>query len=129
MSSQISTNPESAAQFELLSELAPIAEANLSLLLPIEKAWQPTDYLPDLTAPGTGSEQLERFRKAFRRPALSDEALVVLVGGMVTEEALTPNYAISSLNLIARDETGIATDGWSQSDARGWTAEEKSTRR
>jgi acyl-[acyl-carrier-protein] desaturase len=59
----------------------------------------------------------------FREPAseLSDELLVVLVGDMVTEEAL-PNYAVS-LNLIARDETGTSTGPWSKW-LRGWTSEE-----
>ena len=47
--------------------------------------------------------------------------LVVLVGDMVTEEAL-PNYAIS-LNLIARDENGTNDDPWAKW-MRGWTSEE-----
>ena len=37
-------------------------EDHLSLLTPIEQAWQPTDYLPDLTAEDW-SEQLGRFRE------------------------------------------------------------------
>jgi len=60
---------------------------------------------------------------AFRGPAmqLSDEVLVVLVGDMVTEEAL-PNYAIS-LNLIARDIAGDSPCPWARW-MRGWVAEE-----
>ncbi len=34
----------------------------LGLLTPIERIWQPTDYLPDLTA-GDWSEQLGQFRE------------------------------------------------------------------
>ena len=41
-------------------------EGHLSLLAPIEQAWQPTDYLPDLTAEDW-SEQLGRFRATARR--------------------------------------------------------------
>jgi len=53
--------------------------------------------------------------------ALSDELLVVLVGDMVTEEAL-PNYTLS-LNLIAQDYQGTAKAPWARW-MRGWTAEE-----
>lgn len=91
---------------------------NLSLLLPIEKAWQPTDYLPDLTAP----DWADRLA-AFRAPAaeLPDDVMVALVGGMVTEEAL-PSYAVS-FNLIAEDQTGTSDAPWAVW-LRGWTAEE-----
>ena len=91
---------------------------HLGLLTPVDRIWQPTDYLPDLTA-GDWSEQLGRFREAAR--CLPDELLVVLVGNMVTEEAL-PNYAIS-LEHIVRDPTGTTDTPWAQW-LRGWTAEE-----
>lgn len=90
----------------------------LSLLLPVDDAWQPTDYLPDLTA-DDWADRLARFRETAR--ALPDELLVVLVGNMVTEEAL-PNYAIS-LERIAEDPTGAGEDPWALW-LRGWTAEE-----
>lgn len=93
-------------------------KTNLSLLLPVEQAWQPTDYLPDLTAPDW-REQMERFREPAQQ--LTDEILVVLVGDMITEEAL-PNYAVS-LNLIVRDEEGTSDDPWALW-LRGWVAEE-----
>jgi acyl-[acyl-carrier-protein] desaturase len=91
---------------------------HLSLLTPVEQSWQPTDFLPDLTAKDW-SEQLARFREAARR--LPDELLVVLVGNMVTEEAL-PNYAIS-LQHVASDPTGTTDTPWARW-LRGWTAEE-----
>src|ERR1700733_2689042 len=93
-------------------------EQHLSLLTPVERIWQPTDYLPDLTA-DDWSEQLGRFRETAR--CLPDELLVVLVGNMVTEEAL-PNYAIS-LEHIVKDPTGTSDTPWAQW-LRGWTAEE-----
>jgi acyl-[acyl-carrier-protein] desaturase len=91
---------------------------NLSLLAPVDKAWQPADFLPDLAAP----DWRERLA-AFREPAgqLSDEVLVVLVGDMVTEEAL-PGYAVA-LNVIAEDYTGAGDAPWARW-LRGWTAEE-----
>ncbi len=103
---------------DLLHSMQPYVSENLQLLAPIDKAWQPTDYLPDMVAEDW-REQVERFRSASQ--SISDELLVVLVGDMVTEEAL-PNYAIS-LNLIAQEYVGDVKLPWSQW-LRGWTAEE-----
>jgi len=103
---------------ELTESLEGYVGENLSLLLPIEQAWQPTDFLPDLTAEDW-VDQLGAFRETARN--VSDEVLVVLVGNMVTEEAL-PNYAIS-LNHVANDETGTDDTPWANW-LRGWTAEE-----
>ncbi len=103
---------------QLLHSLQPFVKDNLQLLAPIDKAWQPTDYLPDLAAENW-RDQVENFRTAAQ--TISDEMLVVLVGDMITEEAL-PSYAIS-LNLIAQESTGDTTLPWSQW-LRGWTAEE-----
>jgi acyl-[acyl-carrier-protein] desaturase len=102
----------------LLHSLEGVVTDNLSLLTPVAEAWQPTDFLPDLTR-ADWPEQIARFREQSQQ--LSDEVLVVLVGDMVTEEAL-PNYAIS-LNLIARDYVGTSADPWAKW-MRGWTAEE-----
>ena len=103
---------------EILHSLSAQVQENLKLLAPTDKAWQPSDYLPDLSAPDFMEQLL-----AFRGPAqnLSDEILVVLVGDMVTEEAL-PSYAVS-LNEIAADSEGDSNDPWSRW-LRGWTSEE-----
>lgn len=103
---------------EILENLEPWVNENLSLLLPIQEAWQPVDYLPDLTKENWAKELAD-----FRAMAIeiSDEALVVLVGDMVTEEAL-PSYSVS-LNLIARDYEGNNPKAWAKW-MRGWTAEE-----
>jgi len=98
--------------------LTDVVEQNLSLLLPIAEAWQPTDYLPDLTK-DDWQDQLRDFREPAQ--ALTDEVLVVLVGDMVTEEAL-PNYAIA-LNYIAQDLEGTSPAPWARW-MRGWVAEE-----
>ena len=112
------TRVSTSTQREVLLGLQNLVAENLALLAPVEKAWQPTDYLPDLGA-ADWQEQLA----AFRAPAeqLSDEVLVVLVGDMVTEEAL-PSYSVS-LNLIADDSTGTSDAPWARW-MRGWTAEE-----
>ena len=102
----------------VIGELQHHVEEHLSLLTPVEQAWQPTDYLPDLAAEDW-SEQLGRLRETARR--LPDDLLIVLVGNMITEEAL-PNYAIS-LEHIVKDPTGTTDTPWARW-LRGWTAEE-----
>jgi acyl-[acyl-carrier-protein] desaturase len=91
---------------------------NLALLAPLERAWQPSDYLPDM-----GSDHWQEEVAAFRRTAeaVSDELLVALVGGMVTEEAL-PLYSVS-LNGLVGDDEGTSAAPWARW-LRGWTAEE-----
>jgi acyl-[acyl-carrier-protein] desaturase len=91
-----------------------------SLLMNVDESWQPSDYLPDLTAENW-NEQLIDFRK--RAVALSDEVLVVLVGDMVTEEAL-PTYQtwLNRLQGIT-DQTGASPSPWARW-SRGWTSEE-----
>jgi acyl-[acyl-carrier-protein] desaturase len=105
------------SQVEVLQGLQSDVAENL-LLLPIDEAWQPSDYLPDLTA-----EDWVEQMKAFREPArdLDDELLVVLVADMITEEAL-PSYSMA-LNLVADDPTGTSDAPWARW-LRGWTAEE-----
>jgi acyl-[acyl-carrier-protein] desaturase len=91
-----------------------------SLLKPVEDSWQPSDYLPDLTAENW-AERLREFRE--RAMVLPRDLLAVLVGDMVTEEAL-PTYQtwLNRLRGLA-DQTGISDDPWAQW-SRGWTSEE-----
>jgi len=102
----------------ILDDLQGDVERNLPLLTPVDQIWQPTDFLPDLSGEDW-SERLGRFRETAKR--LPDELLVVLVGNMVTEEAL-PNYAIS-LEHVVKDPTGVSDTPWARW-LRGWTAEE-----
>lgn len=91
-----------------------------SLLKPVEESWQPSDYLPDLNAEDW-VERLREFRE--RAMVLPRDVLAVLVGDMVTEEAL-PTYQ-SWLNRLRglADQTGVSDDPWAQW-SRGWTSEE-----
>ncbi len=102
----------------MIASLQGFVGENISLLAPVADAWQPTDCLPDLTGEDW-AEQLARFRESALH--VSDDLLVVLVGNMVTEEAL-PNYSIS-LEHIVKDPTGITDTPWAHW-LRGWTAEE-----
>lgn len=89
-------------------------------LKPVDKCWQPQDFLPDPEAPEF-YDQVNALRRASAQ--LPTDYLVVLVGDMVTEEAL-PSY-MNMLNTldITRDETGAQDHGWA-AWTRQWTAEE-----
>jgi acyl-[acyl-carrier-protein] desaturase len=105
-------------QREVLRGLETFVGENLGFLAPIDKAWQPTDYLPDMTAEDW-REQIQRLREPAG--ALNDEILVVLVADMVTEEAL-PSYSVA-LNILAEDYSGTDDRPWAKW-LRGWTSEE-----
>jgi acyl-[acyl-carrier-protein] desaturase len=104
-------------QIEMLRGLKNEVADNM-LLSPIDEAWQPTDFLPDLSAEDWIA-QVQGFKDHAMQ--LDDELLVVLVADMITEEAL-PSYSIA-LNLLADDPTGTGDSPWAQW-MRGWTAEE-----
>lgn len=104
--------------YDVIRTIEPAVEENLDLLVPVDRAWQPTDHLPDLVA-DDWREQVERFRKTAE--TISDDLLVVLVGDMVTEEAL-PSYSVA-LNGLVCDQKGTSPAPWAQW-LRGWTAEE-----
>ena len=106
---------------EVVRSIEPwVGEQLGSLLRPVSESWQPADFLPDMSRPGW-EEELAEFRK--RSEALPDDLLVVLVGDMVTEEAL-PTYQ-TGLNRLEgiRDPTGSSDSPWARW-TRGWTAEE-----
>ena len=107
-----------SAHHEVIRAIEQAVADNLNLLAPLDKAWQPTDYLPDLES-ASWQDEVERFRETAE--AVSDELLVVLVGDMVTEEAL-PSYSMA-LNGLVRDEEGDGPAPWARW-LRGWTAEE-----
>uniref|UniRef100_A0A0F6X2V1 Acyl-[acyl-carrier-protein] desaturase n=1 Tax=Theobroma cacao TaxID=3641 RepID=A0A0F6X2V1_THECC len=92
----------------------------LTLLKPVEKSWQPQDFLPDAASDGF-DEQVKELRK--RAKEIPDEYFVSLVGDMITEEAL-PTYQ-TLLNTLdgVRDETGASLTSWAIW-TRAWTAEE-----
>ncbi len=84
-----------------------------------EDYWQPADFLPDLSRED-GLEQVRVLQESARD--LSDPLLVVLVGDMVTEEAL-PSYSAWIHQMEGVDRTGEPRNAWGQW-ARAWTAEE-----
>jgi len=92
------------------------------LLLNMEKAWQPSDFLPDPQKPT--EEWIDEVREIREAHAnVPPEVLLVLVGDMVTEEAL-PTY-LTLLNTLegTDDPTGAVDTAWGRW-SRQWTAEE-----
>src|SRR2546423_7064251 len=96
---------------EIVESLDPFVEENLDLLKTVESSWQPTDFLPDLTQPDWKAK-VDDLRETSR--GLSNELLVVLVGDMVTEEAL-PSYQtwINRLRGVS-DKTGADETAWAK---------------
>lgn len=106
---------------ELLGELDRFVKSQLNLLLPVERCWQPSDLLPDMSA-DDAIDQLQEFRKYAKN--IPDDVLVTLVANMITEEAL-PSYHSWLANLeFGFDPSGVGDTGLA-SWIRGWVAEEK----
>lgn len=107
---------------EVLSGIEGIAhEAIEKYLVEAETAWQPSDFLPDMSSP----EALKEIKELQERAAgLPDGVITSLVGNMITEEAL-PTYT-TYFNLIegVNEEKNYTSDrGWVKW-SRKWTAEE-----
>jgi len=107
---------------EVITDIAPIADemVNEILLETGEKSWQPQDYLPDLSQDGWEDEVKELRAMAQELP---DEVMVVLVGDMVTEEALPTYQTLLNTFEGCDDPTGDSDTPWAKW-SRGWTSEE-----
>ncbi|KAL8474338.1 hypothetical protein ACS0TY_030977 [Phlomoides rotata] len=112
--------PEKAEIFKSLESWA--SENVLPLLKPVEKCWQPIDFLPDPTKP---VDEFWGEVRALRdrTNGLPDDYLVVLVGDMITEEALPTYQTMMNITDGIRDETGSSPSPWAVW-TRAWTAEE-----
>ncbi|KOM48588.1 hypothetical protein LR48_Vigan07g229200 [Vigna angularis] len=112
--------PEKLEVFRSLEGWA--SKCVLPLLKPVEKSWQPGNFVPDPSLP---FEEFMDEVKALRdrTKELSDEYFLVLVGDMITEEAL-PTYQtiMNSLDGV-KDESGTSSSPWAVWN-RAWSAEE-----
>ncbi len=115
---QLLMDPE---RLQVMADMLPLVEDLLPQLKTVEESWQPSDFLPDF-AGDDWQQDLEELRAEAAE--LTDEMLVVLVGNIVTEEAL-PSYQ-AALNRFGgmTDKTGTEMHAYAQW-SRGWTAEEK----
>lgn len=86
-------------------------------LIPIEKIWQPTDFLPN-SEKDTFFDEVKEIRELAKE--LPYDLLVVLVGDMITEEAL-PSYESWLMDVEGVGQ--IERNGWSKW-IRHWTGEE-----
>ena len=113
-------DPELEKKVRLIESMEAYAGQQLELLTPIDQQWQPSDFLPDSTREDF-FEKVGLLRENSK--AIPDDLLVVLIGDMVTEEAL-PSYQ-TMLNRFAgvEDPSGDHERPWALW-SRGWTAEE-----
>ncbi|KAL2467845.1 Acyl-[acyl-carrier-protein] desaturase 6 [Forsythia ovata] len=112
--------PEKLEVFKSLESWT--SQCILPLLKPIDQCWQPNYFLPDPSQPFDDfTDSIKALRE--RTAGIPGEYFVVLVGDMITEEAL-PTYQtmINTLDGV-RDETGASPNPWA-SWTRAWTAEE-----
>ena len=110
-----------SSQFEVIKSIESAVGPQIpAFLKTVEESWQPSDFLPDSSSPDF-QDRLSGFREKAK--VLPDSLLVVLVGDMVTEEAL-PSYQ-TWLNRLRGmvDVTGMSMTPWAVW-SRGWTAEE-----
>ena len=86
-------------------------------LIPAEKIWQPTDFLPN-SQKDTFIDEIKEIQELSKD--LSDDFWVVLVGDTITEEAL-PTYESWLLDIDGISQQ--PDNGWAKW-IRSWTAEE-----
>lgn len=109
------------SRFEVIKSMEGFVAENIGgLLKPVNESWQPSELLPDSSHPGWLGEVQDLRKQAEGIP---DELLAVLIGDMITEEAL-PTYQ-TWLNRLQglTDPTGASDNAWARW-GRGWTAEE-----
>ncbi|XP_019251468.1 PREDICTED: LOW QUALITY PROTEIN: stearoyl-[acyl-carrier-protein] 9-desaturase 6, chloroplastic-like [Nicotiana attenuata] len=120
---QMITHSMPPEKLQVFKSLEPwVTQSVLPLLKPVENSWQPNDLLPDPSQPS--DEFVDQVRALRKRTCeLSEDYLVVVVGDMITEEAL-PTYQtwINSLDGV-RDDTMSSSSPWAIW-SRGWSAEE-----
>ena len=87
-------------------------------LVPIDKNWQPSDFLPD-PCKESFFDEVREIQKAAKE--LPYDYWAVLIGDMITEEAL-PTYE-SSIMVVKGVEMTNDPQGWARW-TRSWTAEE-----
>ncbi|MFD0990641.1 acyl-ACP desaturase [Mariniflexile jejuense] len=89
-------------------------------LIPIDKIWQPTDFLPN-SEKDTFFEEVREIRELSKE--LPYDFWVVLVGDMITEEAL-PTYESWLMDVEGVDQVDREKEnGWAKW-VRHWTGEE-----
>ena len=99
--------PEKVEIFKYMEDWA--SENILTLLKPVEKSWQPQDFLPDPASNGF-LEQVKELRA--RTMEIPDDILIILAASMVTEEALPTYQSRFNATDVLCDETSIDSTPW-----------------
>ena len=111
--------PEKNVILEVMQQLEPKVDGFIDeFLIPVEKIWQPTDFLPN-SQQETFYDEVTEIRELAKE--LPYDFWVVLVGDTITEEAL-PTYEswLMDVEGINQHDGGTAWSRW----VRYWTGEE-----
>ena len=107
-------------RLEVMRHIEPdVAKAIPALLKSEDLYWQPTDVLPDM-ADEDAFEQVAELQA--RAKELPDDLMVVLIGDMITEEAL-PSYSAWIAQLDGFQKSGEPNSAWGEW-SRKWSSEE-----
>ena len=117
----IEMDKRTRSRFEVIKSMEGFVTEHIdSLLKPVGESWQPSDFLPD-SSRSSWVEEVQELRK--RAEGLPDELLVVLIGDMITEEALPTYQTWLNRQQGLTDPTGASASAWARW-GRGWTSEE-----
>eukprot|EP01082_Thalassiosira_pseudonana_P009418 g8366.t1 g8366 contig29:357108-358502(-) len=108
---------------EVIEDFAPVVDKMVDeiLLETGEKSWQPQDYLPDLSNQEAYIDDIKSLREMAA--GVPDDVFVVLVGDMITEEALPTYQTLLNTFEGCDDPIGTTESAWARW-SRGWTSEE-----
>lgn len=107
-------------RLEIMQALEPQVKGFMDdFLVPIEKIWQPTDFLPDSKSENF-LESIQQIREESKE--LGYDFWVTMVADTITEEAL-PTYESWLMDVVGIDQHKGFDNGWAKW-VRAWTAEE-----
>ncbi|MCH7410750.1 acyl-ACP desaturase [Belliella sp. DSM 111904] len=115
-------NYELEKNLEVISQLDDfVGHAVDNTLVDPDECWQPTDFLPDMSAPDA-FDQVKLLQE--RAAGIPDTIITSLIGNMITEEAL-PSYQtyFNLLEGINPEGNLLSPSGWVRW-SKAWTAEE-----
>lgn len=87
-------------------------------LVPIDKVWQPTDFLPDSQNEDTFLDEVKELRELAKE--LPYDFWVVLVGDTITEEAL-PTYESWLMDVVGVDQHEKGGEFCAEGGGNGWS--------
>src|SRR5437870_3676865 len=92
------------SQFEVLQAIEPAVKTQIpQFLKTVEESWQASEFLPDLSSEKCRDELTSFQKEAALAPK---ELFVVLIGNMVTEEALPSYQSWFNSNNFISDKSG-----------------------